>query len=452
MLDRNENYWHSKFFNANTLDLAVDSTLLIQDTYITNSVSDVSVIAYERKGQKFIELYDVTVDATVLEQEYAGGQSQNTLYQTRNTLKVGGSESSTYRSLLFLNIKSEIENAVKSITGYTVGMDYSVLNATLTLTSAEEKSGSDLQIFMLPTGVCADESATWTKPSQSYSDTWDAGGAVEPQAAEIMPTGTWNGYDVSFDITPLMNIWRSSGKDTIGVAVKTTEPPSELLQFHSQQAPSTLIGTKSQTNAVFLGAGSANSITTEGIVVKIEQQLPYLTVESAETQETGSRRWSAFNASVSVGDTFSMLLPDFKTSASTYTLVDKRSGTNGVQMVVSGDTGGFSSTVHTAAEFTCTGTVASGLGIVQFSAPDNSLVTDLSTLKPNDTVIFEYTPTISPNNAKSYTVDFYSDERSKNNRLRLYLKEETATENRTGLNTNIKRTSIRPRLSLVLSV
>jgi hypothetical protein len=96
--------------------------------------------------------------------------------------------------------------------------------------------------------------------------------------------------------------------------------------------------------------------------------------------------------------------------------------------------------------------VQSGSGIVEFSSPDNSLKVDLDTVLPNDTIIFDYKPTITPNNATSFTVDFYLDETLKNDRARLYLKQQTASENRSGLNTSVKKSSVRPRLFLNLLV
>lgn len=452
MLDRNENYWYSKFYNANTTELAVDDPLRIQDTFITNTISDNKVRAFERKGQKFIELNDVTLNQDIIDQEYAGGQLTNTLYQHRPTLKVGGTGTSTYRSVLIFDIGDGVENAVAAITGYTTGMDFSILHANITLTSSEGRTGGDLRAFMLATGASTDESATWTQPSQVYTSTWTEGGSQEPLSAEILPAAVWNGNDATFDITPFFNIWRSTGKNTLEVAIKTEETASDVLQFHSQQAASPLLGAKPQTNVVFLGAGDTNSINTEGVLIKIAPFSSYLTIESADPDTTSARRWSAFNASVSIGNTFSMFLPDVNATAGIYTLVDKRTSGNGVQMVISGSSAGISASKHTTAEFACTGTVPAGSGIVEFSAPDISLVTDLSTLNPNDTVIFGYTPTVTPNNATSYTVDFYSDERTKNNRLRLYTKQATASENRNGANTEVKRVSVRPRLNLTLSV
>jgi hypothetical protein len=374
------------------------------------------------------------------------------MYQSRPTLKVGGMGASKYRSVLIFDVGDSVANAVAAVEGYTTGMQYSVLQANITLTSSEGRTGGDLSVFMLATGASTDETTTWTHPSQSYTTSWTEGGTQEPLSAKIIPTVVWNGHDATFDITPFFNIWRSSGKNTLEIAVKTDETSSDVVQFHSQQAATPLLGAKQQTNVVFLGAGDTNSINTEGVLIKIAPISQYLTIESSDSDTISARRWSAFNASVSIGNTFSMFLPDVNTNPSIYTLIDKRTSGNGVQMVISGSSAGISATRHTTAEFTCTGTVPAGSGIVEFSAPDTSLVTDLSTLNPNDTVIFGYTPTVTPNNATSYTVDFYSDERTKNNRLRLYTKQTTASENRSGMNTEVKRLSVRPRLNITLSV
>ena len=175
-------------------------------------------------------------------------------------------------------------------------------------------------------------------------------------------------------------------------------------------------------------------------------------IESSDGNAEAIKRWSAFNASVSIGNTFSIFLPDVNTSSQIYTLIDKRTSATGLQLVVSGSTAGIDTTVFTSAEFSCVGTTPSGYGIVEFYSPDNSFITDASILKSGEPIIFEYVPSIYPNNATSYTLDFYSDERNKNNRIRLYLKEQTASENRTGLPTEVRRNSIRPRLQITLSI
>lgn len=373
------------------------------------------------------------------------------LYRHRSSFKVGGGGINTYRGVLFFNIKSYIENQLLSL-GYTSGTGRSFLNANLTITEATGKTSGNLTAFMLPLGTSMDDSASWTKPSEAHGTTWDNGGSVEPQAQDIHSIGSWNGSDLSFDVTPFANFCLFSDDPRFGVIIASDELSSETWSFHSQQAESPVIGGKPQTNAIFLGPGSTNSISMEGVVVKIAPQQPYLTLSSADSNTNAGYRWSAFNASVSVGDTFSMFLPDVAATGGIYTIMDKRESQNGVQMIISGSTAGLSSEIHTTGEFACTGRVPTGSGIVEFSSPDNSLIVDLSVLLPDDAIIFEYLPSVTPNNATSYTVDFYSDERLKNNRVRVYLNEQTASENRSGLNTTIKRKSVRPRLSVRLEI
>jgi len=393
--------------------------------------------------------------------QYKSGIDNNILYSNQPTIKIGlrkientVSTFETLHGVVIIDIKSDVNTSLASNSAYISNSEYSVLHSSLTLSSADGATGGLIYAVMLPLDSDVTSSVYWDKPSRkpnANTGSWTSGGSIEPLAKNITQTGIWSGENVSFDITPFVNIWKGTTKPNFSLLIKSNEPSPKVMEFHSQQAASPLLGAKKQTNVVFLGAGDTNSINTEGVLIKIEPFLSYLTIESADPDTTSARRWSAFNASVSIGNTFSMFLPDLNTTAVTYTLVDKRTSENGVQMVISGSSAGISACTHTTAEFTCTGTVSAGSGIVEFSAPDTSLVTDLSTLNPNDTVIFGYTPTVTPNNATSYTVDFYSDERTKNNRLRLYTKQATASENRSGMNTEVKRVSVRPRLNLTLS-
>jgi hypothetical protein len=121
MLNRNNNYWYGKFYNTNTIELVVDDPLQIKDTFITNTVADIKVLAFERKAQKFIELHDVTVNEEISNQQYAGGQFTNIMYQSRPTLKVGGMGASKYRSVLIFDVGDSVANAVAAVEGYTTG-------------------------------------------------------------------------------------------------------------------------------------------------------------------------------------------------------------------------------------------------------------------------------------------------------------------------------------------
>lgn len=445
MFNENSKNWSQKFYDVAVSIVTADDPLLIADTYITNlnlpEESSSKKLLYDRKGEKFIQINNEE------------GEIQDTiLFRNRNSFKVGGQSERKYRSLLFFNIKSYIENNLKKISGYTTGTNYSVLDATLTLTAVEGVTFQNVYSQLIALDINADESASWYTPSESHSATWTPENSIEPLSEKIVSVGTQQNDDLVFNITPFVNIWLASPLKPMGIMLFGDENSDDKMNFHSQQAPSPLVGQKQQTNTVFLGAGDINTINTEGILVKIENQNPYLYIESSDGNAEAIKRWSAFNASVSIGNTFSMFLPDVNTSSQIYTLIDKRTSATGLQLVVSGSTAGIDTTVFTSAEFSCVGTTPSGYGIVEFYSPDNSFITDASILKSGEPIIFEYVPSIYPNNATSYTLDFYSDERNKNNRIRLYLKEQTASENRTGLPTEVRRNSIRPRLQITLSI
>jgi hypothetical protein len=394
---------------------------------------------------------------------YRAGTENNLRYANRSTIQVGLRETGgvvpvteSLRGVVIIDVASKINTALAANSAYTPNSPYSVLHCSLALSSANGKTGGNLYAFMLPINSPIDDSVSWDKPSENPSKDitlWTPGGSIEPLAEGIIQKGSWSGENVSFDITPFVNIWKGTTKPNFALMITSDENTKELWEFHSQQAPPSVVGGNEYTGVVFLGAGDVNSYSCEGVAVKIAPILPNLTLESVDSSTEGKKRWSGFNASISIGETFSMFLPDLKSSASVYTLVDKRYGDYGfVQMVISGETAGLNTEKSTTAEFSAVARVPSGSGIVEFASPSNSLVADISTLLPNEPVIFDYIPTTTPNNAKSYTTDFYADERLKNNRVRLYVKEQTASENRSSLNTTIRRNSIKPRLSLTLAI
>ena len=426
--------FHRNNYTAAYSKAVVDDPLLIVDSYITNTEPEDSREVFDSTADKFVNIIE---------------QNQYTLYRYRPTIKIGGQNGSIYRSVVLLDTQKYIKDALNGMNGYTTGTPYSVLNANLTLTCENGKTGGIIYASMLPLGISLDETVSWTKPSEVYGVTWEDGGSTEPLAEQIIAVGNWNGSDLSFDITPFLNIWLSSTDSTLAVLLKSEENSDETWEFHSQQAESPSIGGQYQSNCVFLGSGDTNSIQTEGIFVQIQPDHPYLSIKNAETESIGTKKWSAFNASLAIGSTFTMYTPDVNTSSATYTLLDKRESG---EFIVSGYTAGFDAEIYTSAEFSTISPVPYGSGIVEFSNPSNSLLVDLERLQENDAIIFEYTPNISPNNAKSYTVDFYADEQKFNNRARVYLKEQTVSENRNGLSTIVKRNSVRPRLSVSLSI
>lgn len=360
----------------------------------------------------------------------------------------------TNRAVLIFNVSDTINSVLQNQSEYTEGQDYSVNYCSLTLTSSNGKRSGKIYAFMAPLQSQVDESVSWNKSTEKegiVDPKWYNGGTIEPLAKDIIVEGEWVNNDIVFNITPFINIWKNSETPSFSIVITSDETQSGSWEFHSQQSEPAMIGGKQQTNVRFFGAGDTNTISTEGIVVKVAPYFSNFTIEPVDSSKTALNRWSAFNASVSVGDTFSMAMPDYTTSTTVFTLLDKRSTTSGnTELIVSGSTTEFSTVKYGTAEFSCVGRVESGYGIAEFTNPDNSLKTDLNLLQSNETVVFTYKPTTMLNNAKSFTVDFYMDETLKNSRSRLYLKEQTVSENRNGLNTLIQRVSLRPRLGLSL--
>ena len=391
---------------------------------------------------------------------YSGGIDGNIRYHSRSTLRVGMEDTTvgiytvpvTNRGVLVFNIRDTVNNTITQTTGFTAQNLYSVTSARLSLVCSNRKKSGDIFAFMLPLETPVDTSISWLKPTEKKGvslDGWSLGGSVEPLTQGMFSKGEWNGSQIEFDITMFVNIWISSGKSTFAIAITSLERTKEIWEFYSQQAETPVISGSPLTNVRFLGSGDTNTMNTEGIVVRITPQLPYLAISPSDISTTALNRWAAFNASVSVGNSFSMFLPDTNIPASTYTLLDKRNTSRGeTQFIVSGSTSGFETEKHATAEFSCTGTVDSTRGIVEFASPNNSLKVDLTTLGEEDTIFFDYTPTTTPNNAKSFTIDYVIDETLKNNRSRIYLKEQTVSENRNGLVTVMRKSQVKPKLSL----
>lgn len=391
---------------------------------------------------------------------YSGGIDGNIRYHSRSTLRVGMEDTTigiytvpvTNRGVLVFNLRDTINNTIAQTTGFTAQNLYSVTSARLSLVCSNRKKSGDIFAIMLPLETPVDTSISWLKPTEKKGisiDRWSLGGSVEPLTQGMFSKGEWNDSQIEFDITMFVNIWISSGKSTFAIAITSLERTKEIWEFYSQQAETPTISGSSLTNVRFLGSGDTNTMNTEGIVVRITPHSPYLAISPSDISTTALNRWAAFNASVSIGNSFSMLLPDTGISASVYTLLDKRTTSRGeTQFIVSGSTSGFETEKHATAEFSCTGNVSSGSGIVEFASPNNSLKVDLTTLANEDTVFFDYTPTTTPNNAKSFTVDYVLDETLKNNRSRIYMKEQTVSENRNGLVTSVRKSQVKPKLLL----
>lgn len=384
--------------------------------------------------------------------------STATEFHTRPYIRVGNEFLDSHRGVVMVDAKEQIENALMSAPGYTLGKNYTIANCTLTLTVRNGFINVPIRAFMLPLDSNPDESITWYTASRlNKSGFENEGGDIEPLAENIVVFGRWKGNTISFDITPYMSIWKNSGKSRVGIILAYINgmPDAETF-FHSSESTTPLIGGKSLTNCKFLAGGDTNTVSTEGVRVKITKTGAYHTISPVDTSSSGSLYWSILNASASVGDSFTLFSPDTEQKivigTAVCTIHDKLESEGSASIVVSGISIGNETEYYTTAEFSATATIPTGSGILEFTQPDQKLLFDLSTLQKNDPVYVNYRATTTPNNAKSYTLNFYADETLKNNRARLYFNESAVSENRTGLLTEIKTQGVQPQIKLSLLV
>lgn len=406
------------------------------------------------------------VEEIPVEDEY----STSLQFSNRNYIRVGVPNSDTYRGVIFVSPRDQIQSAIVAA-GKGSSAGYAIQKATLTLTAMGGDANIPVRAFMLPLSFNVDESISWEKPSSAGTDYFDNyGGDIEPLSEGIECYGQWSGTNsVSFDVTPYMNIWNNTNSSKLGLMITHEESvPGFQTFFYSAESPTPFIGGAPLTNCKFLGASAANTTSTEGVRVRFTVSGNSVVLQSVDTSSTGSMNWAAFNAAISIGKTFSMAMPDITDTPSfsekvkndgtamkgykafIFTVLDKLSYNGTPSIVVDENTSVFKSDFYATAEFSCASSLPTGTGILEFTGADAKLLTDLKGLKANDPLYVNYTPTSTPNNARGYTVKFYSDETLKNNRVRVYLNEAAVTENRNGLYTEIKPQGVQPRMSIAI--
>jgi hypothetical protein len=402
--------------------------------------------------------FDITNDHFAPEELYSGGNSGNLLYSARNILKVGGNTLENYRAVIILEPTTAISAALATVTGYTAGAAYSVGNATLNLSVQSGVTGTALEAVLLPLGVTVDASVSWYKPSESAGTTWDTvGGDVEPSAVGIVSTGVWNGSNISFDLTPFLNIWNTSGKPKLAVMIKPSNSNSAITQFHSWESQGTPIGGTPLTNCRFLVGGDSNTVQTEGIRVLVSTSGvtgATATIALADDRTTAVSQWNSFGAATSVGSTFTFFSPDSEQGVVLGTvscaLLGRVSDAVGSALVVSGFTLGGITQYYTTAEFTSSSTLPSGTGIIELSSPSTQTLEDISGLQSGQNIYVDYRAGSATNNVRSFTVKFTADETQKQSRARIYLNETPVSENRNGLPTSITVVQTKPSLVMDL--
>lgn len=434
------------------------------DTYITNREAIKSVSVYEIVGSKFIDIPDESQEIAVTDENptanYSGGAGGNLLYRSREYLRVGGNTLENYRAVIILEPTTAIASALSTVSGYTTGAAYSVGNATLTLSLQSGATGTALEAVLLPLGVTVDASVSWYKPSEGAGTTWsNGGGDTEPAAAEIVSTGVWSGSNISFDITPFLNIWNTSGKQKLAIAVKAQQQGGGILQFHSWESQSSAIGGGSLSNCRFLAGGDNNSTSTEGIRVLVQTSGSTAagvtaTVSLADERNTAIQQWNSFGASTTTGSTFTFFSPDAEQGlvlgSVNCTLNDKASDNTGSPLVVTGISLGGITAYYTTVELSSVSVLPSGTGIIEISNPTTQTLYDINGLAVNQNIYVDYRAGSATNNSRSFTVKFVADETLKQSRARIYLNETPVSENRNGLNTRISVVQTKPSLTMDL--
>ena len=156
--------YRNNYSNSQTARATVYGADGNSDTYITNILSEVKIKAFDSFSSKFIELSDVQQPTKIISGYYTGGDSGNLLYRSRNMLKVGGTKTQEFRTVLLLNPRQYFSAAVGTIEGYTAGSPYTIGNATLTLTRSTGTTGGLLEAVLLPLDTAIDSSVSWYKP------------------------------------------------------------------------------------------------------------------------------------------------------------------------------------------------------------------------------------------------------------------------------------------------
>lgn len=434
------------------------------DTYITNREAVKPVAVYEIVGSKFIDIPDESQEVAVTDEtptiNYSGGAGGNLLYRSREYLRVGGNTLENYRAVIILEPTTAIASALSTASGYTTGAAYSVGNATLTLALQSGATGAALEAVLLPLGVTVDASVSWYKPSEAAGTTWESGGGdTEPSAVGIASTGVWSGSNISFDITPFLNIWNTSGKQKLAITVKPQQQIGQILQFHSWESQSSAIGGGNLLNCRFLAGGETNTVSTEGIRVLVQTSGSTAagvtaTVSLADERTTAVQYWNSFGASTTTGSTFTFFSPDNEQGlvlrSVSCTLLDRVSDSTGSPLVVSGLSLGGITAYYTTVELSSTSTLPSGTGIIEVSNPTTQTLTDISSLVANQNIYVDYRAGSATNNSRSFTVKFVADETTKQSRARIYLNETPVSENRNGLNTRISVVQTKPSLTMDL--
>lgn len=401
------------------------------DTFITNATGGVSAFDPIKGG--FVILPD--------------GEDGELLLRHREYLKCGYSGEAEYRTVLLFDPANRIRKEVD-------GANYGIDRAFLTLTVSEGATEGVYEAFMLPADS-VDASVSWLKPSEASATAWNAAGGdpVTPLSG-VFPSASLSDGKLRFDISEILTQWSVSGSDTLALAVKAADSSQNVVKFHAWESQEGLLGDGNLQNCRFLAAGDPNSMRTEGVFVQIDVVDGNFVLTGADSRTEAANQFRSFQKSVGVGATFALFDPDTNnniTFGTTVCTVLDRPTENSV--LLSGLTLPNGVTMHhTTVEFLAETVVPYGSYILEFQSPSDSMKSEALALTQNAKLGIRYFTTQTNSNSKDFTVASVSDETRYKSRVRVYLNESVVSENRNGLDTEIRLSETKPQLTLHLSL
>ncbi len=375
-----------------------------------------------------------------------GEEDSDLLLRRRTTLKVGSGNGTQYRSILIFEPSTTLTSELGDRT-------YNTNRVTLRLAPVDEMKLTGFQAELV-SGNQIDETVSWNRASERQEVSWSApGGDSDPPLSATPTVGYWTEDGLlEFDVSEIYTQWASTGRKKLAIIIKGDETTEGVQSFHSWDSVEGYLGDTVLTNCIFLAEGSLTTSRTEGVRAVLTPEGSNILLTQAETNATRLSQFYSFNFSTPIGATFEVLDPDINNSVTigtkVCTLLDKPSADS---MLLSGFTLPNSLTQHeTTVEFASNTTIPYGSHVLEIQNPSTETVNEALALYPDQKLkIRYYNPPVN-NNSRNFTVAFVSDERRYKNRIRVFLNEQTVSENRNGLGTEILLSETKPVLMIDL--
>lgn len=405
---------------------------LDSDTYICSAEPSERLV-YERNVERFISLPK-------------GEENSDLLLRKREYLKVGSTAGTQFKSVLLFSPLT----AIARETGDRI---YNVERVSLKLKAIGNARINGLQAVMLSSST-VDETVSWLKPTERQSTTWNSsGGDSDPSLSGEVALGSWSeDGTITFDLSEMYTQWSTTGRAVLAIAIQSNGAEEGVQELHSWDSNEGYLGDSVLTNCQFLAQGDANSTKTDGVRAVLSDFEGNILITQAESNANRLAQFYSFQFSTPLGATFSVLDPDINNSVSigtkTCTLVSKPSADS---LLVSGFTLPNGLSDHqTTVEFAAETNIPYGSHILELKTPSTETVNEALALYADQKLKIRYFNPPANNNSRNFTVAFVSDERRYKDRIRVFLNEQTVSENRNGLGTEILLSETKPVLMIDL--